>query len=88
MTVSLATPGQVVLGTLRKQAGGSWEPYGRDYGRVTVKNTESILISSDHVELTFFNMEYVQEAFKGTKKSTVSLTTYWVIFLPKGKDAT
>uniref|UniRef100_A0A5G2RCN8 WW domain binding protein 2 n=1 Tax=Sus scrofa TaxID=9823 RepID=A0A5G2RCN8_PIG len=56
-------------------------------GGVIVNNTESILTSCDHVELTFSDMRNVPEAFKGTKKGTVYLTPYRVIFLSKGKDA-
>ncbi|XP_043317075.1 WW domain-binding protein 2 isoform X2 [Cervus canadensis] len=56
-------------------------------GGVIVNNTESILMSYDHVELTFSDMRNVPEAFKGTKKGTVYLTPYRVIFLSKAKDA-
>ncbi|KAG3283671.1 WBP2-like [Ictidomys tridecemlineatus] len=56
-------------------------------GRVIVNNTKRVLISYDHVELTFNDMKNVPEAFKGTKKGTVYLTPYWVISLSKGKDA-
>nr|KAF6286987.1 WW domain binding protein 2 [Pipistrellus kuhlii] len=56
-------------------------------GGVIVNNTESILMSYEHVELTFSDMKNVPEAFKGTKKGTVYLTPYRVIFLSKGKDA-
>ncbi|KAK2112073.1 hypothetical protein P7K49_011820 [Saguinus oedipus] len=35
-----------------------------------------ILMSYDHVELTFNDMKNVPEAFKGTKKGTVYLTPY------------
>nr|KAF6297318.1 WW domain binding protein 2 [Myotis myotis] len=56
-------------------------------GGVIVNNTESILMSYEHVELTFNDMKNVPEAFKGTKKGTVYLTPYRVIFLSKGKDA-
>nr|XP_012634296.1 WW domain-binding protein 2 isoform X2 [Microcebus murinus] len=56
-------------------------------GGVIVNNTESILMSYDHVELTFNDMKNVPEAFKGTKKGTVYLTPYRVIFLSKGRDA-
>ncbi|XP_014644763.1 PREDICTED: WW domain-binding protein 2 isoform X2 [Ceratotherium simum simum] len=56
-------------------------------GGVIVNNTESILMSYDHVELTFNDMKNVPEAFRGTKKGTVYLTPYRVIFLSKGKDA-
>ncbi|XP_028745506.1 WW domain-binding protein 2 isoform X4 [Peromyscus eremicus] len=56
-------------------------------GGVIVNNSESILMSYDHVELTFNDMKNVPEAFKGTKKGTIYLTPYRVIFLSKGKDA-
>ncbi|XP_049626659.1 WW domain-binding protein 2 isoform X4 [Suncus etruscus] len=55
-------------------------------GGVIVNNTESILMTYDHVELTFNEMRTVPEAFKGTKKGTIYLTPYRVIFLSKGKD--
>ncbi|MBZ3874989.1 Serine/threonine-protein kinase Nek1 [Sciurus carolinensis] len=51
-----------------------------------VNNTESILMSYDHVELAFNDMKNVPETFKGTKKGTVHFTPYQVIFLSKGKD--
>lgn len=38
----------------------------------------SILMSYEHVELTFNDMKNVPEAFKGTKKGTVYLTPYRV----------
>nr|XP_045361746.1 LOW QUALITY PROTEIN: WW domain-binding protein 2-like [Camelus bactrianus] len=56
-------------------------------GGVIVSNTESILMSYDHVELTSNDMRNVPEAFKGAKKGTVYLTSYRVIFLSKEKDA-
>ena len=40
--------------------------------------SHSILMSYDHVELTFSDMRNVPEAFKGTKKGTVYLTPYRV----------
>ncbi|XP_059107273.1 WW domain-binding protein 2-like isoform X2 [Peromyscus eremicus] len=60
-------------------------------GGVIVNTSESILRSYDHVELTFNDMKNVPEAFKGTKKGIVYLTSYLtpyrVIFLSKGKGA-
>lgn len=41
---------------------------------------DSILMSYDHVELTFNDMKNVPEAFKGTKKGTVYLTPYRVSY--------
>lgn len=38
----------------------------------------SILMTYDHVELTFNDMKNVPEAFKGTKKGTIYLTPYRV----------
>lgn len=38
----------------------------------------SILMSYEHVELTFNDMKNVPEAFKGTKKGTIYLTPYRV----------
>lgn len=38
----------------------------------------SILMTYDHVELTFNEMRTVPEAFKGTKKGTIYLTPYRV----------
>ncbi|XP_026936514.1 WW domain-binding protein 2 isoform X4 [Sagmatias obliquidens] len=55
--------------------------------RLAVPACSCILMSYDHVELTFSDMRNVPEAFKGTKKGTVYLTPYRVIFLSKGKDA-
>lgn len=40
----------------------------------------SILMSYEHVELTFNDMKNVPEAFKGTKKGTVYLTPYRVSY--------
>ena len=37
-------------------------------GGVIVNNTENILMSYDHVELTFNDMKNVPEAFKRTRK--------------------
>ncbi|XP_075846234.1 WW domain-binding protein 2 isoform X6 [Microtus pennsylvanicus] len=53
----------------------------------TEEPMQGILMTYDHVELTFNDMKNVPEAFKGTKKGTVYLTPYRVIFLSKGKDA-
>uniref|UniRef100_A0A669PV60 WW domain binding protein 2 n=1 Tax=Phasianus colchicus TaxID=9054 RepID=A0A669PV60_PHACC len=56
-------------------------------GGVIVNNSESVLMTYDHVEMTFSDIEPMPEAFKGTKKGSVFLTPYRVIFVSKGKDA-
>ena len=43
-----------------------------------LSSCHSILMTYDHVELTFNDMKNVPEAFKGTKKGTVYLTPYRV----------
>ncbi|XP_027626582.1 WW domain-binding protein 2 isoform X3 [Tupaia chinensis] len=63
------------------------QPEGSTRGLQSRFQKPSILMSYDHVELTFNDMKNVPEAFKGTKKGTVYLTPYRVIFLSKGKDA-
>ncbi|XP_053147228.1 WW domain-binding protein 2 isoform X3 [Hemicordylus capensis] len=55
-------------------------------GGVIVNNSESILMTYDHIEITFHDMEHMPDAFKGTKKGSVFLTPYRVIFVSKGKD--
>ncbi|NWH63422.1 WBP2 protein, partial [Geococcyx californianus] len=47
----------------------------------------SVLMTYDHVEITFSDIEPMPDAFKGTKKGSVFLTPYRVIFVSKGKDA-
>ncbi|XP_041265183.1 WW domain-binding protein 2 isoform X4 [Onychostruthus taczanowskii] len=56
-------------------------------GGVIVNNSENVLMTYDHVEITFSDLEPMPEAFKGTKKGSVFLTPYRVIFVSKGKDA-
>ncbi|KAM3833084.1 WW domain-binding protein 2-like [Vipera latastei] len=56
-------------------------------GGVIVNNSESILMNYEHIEMTFHDMEHTPEAFKGTKKGSVFMTPYRVIFVSKGKDA-
>ncbi|XP_033897398.2 WW domain-binding protein 2-like [Acipenser ruthenus] len=55
-------------------------------GGVIINNSESILMTCDHVELSFSESENMPEAFKGTNKGTIYMTPYRVIFLSKGKD--
>ncbi|KAM9371269.1 WW domain-binding protein 2 isoform 2-T2 [Phaethornis superciliosus] len=56
-------------------------------GGVIVNNSENVLMTYDHIEITFSDTEPMQDAFKGTKKGSVFLTPYRVIFVSKGKDA-
>ncbi|XP_074778178.1 WW domain-binding protein 2 isoform X3 [Athene noctua] len=56
-------------------------------GGVIVNNSENILMTYDHIEITFSDIEPMPDAFKGTKKGSVFLTPYRVIFVSKGKDA-
>ncbi|XP_061472208.1 WW domain-binding protein 2 isoform X4 [Rhineura floridana] len=56
-------------------------------GGVIVNNSESILMTYDHIEMTFHDMEHMPDAFKGIKKGSVFMTPYRVIFVSKGKDA-
>ncbi|XP_018411139.1 PREDICTED: WW domain-binding protein 2-like isoform X2 [Nanorana parkeri] len=57
-----------------------------DGGGVAVNNCESVLMSYDHVELTFSDMASSSDAFRGTKKGTILLTPYRMIFVSKGRD--
>ncbi|XP_053565123.1 WW domain-binding protein 2 isoform X2 [Bombina bombina] len=57
-----------------------------DGGGVFINNSESVLMSYDHVEVTFSDMENTPDAFRGTKKGSVLLTPYRVIFISKGRD--
>ncbi|XP_063281494.1 WW domain-binding protein 2 [Pelobates fuscus] len=57
-----------------------------DGGGVIINNSESILMSYDHVEMTFSDMENTSDEFRGTKKGSVILTPYRVIFMSKGRD--
>ncbi|XP_069807781.1 WW domain-binding protein 2 [Dendropsophus ebraccatus] len=57
-----------------------------DGGGVIVNNSESVLMSYEHVELAFSDMESTPDVFRGTKKGRVMLTPYRVIFSSKGSD--
>ncbi|KAM9296313.1 WW domain-binding protein 2-like [Gastrophryne carolinensis] len=57
-----------------------------DGGGTVVDNCESVLMTYDHVELTFHDMASTPDTFQGTKKGTVLLTPYRVIFVSKGRD--
>lgn len=55
-------------------------------GGVIVENGESVLKQCKDVELTFSDMVHKADVFKGTKKGTLFLTPYRMIFVTKGKD--
>ncbi|XP_041077922.1 WW domain-binding protein 2-like isoform X2 [Polyodon spathula] len=54
-------------------------------GGVIINNSESILMTYDHVELSFCESKNMPEAFKGTIKGIIYMTPYRVIFQSKGK---
>lgn len=56
-------------------------------GGVIINNSESVLMNHDNVELVFCDADCLPEAFRKSKKGSVYLTPYRVIFLAKGKDA-
>ncbi|XP_051968973.1 WW domain-binding protein 2 [Xyrauchen texanus] len=55
-------------------------------GGVIINNSESLLMSHENVELAFNDTEHLPEPFRKSKKGSVFLTPYRVIFLTKGKD--
>ncbi|XP_060101332.1 postacrosomal sheath WW domain-binding protein [Heteronotia binoei] len=55
-------------------------------GGVVLPHGECIIKQCKDVELTFIDVTSKSDIFKGTKKGTVFLTPYRVIFLSKGKD--
>ncbi|TRY55496.1 hypothetical protein DNTS_004141 [Danionella cerebrum] len=57
-----------------------------DSGRIIINNFEGILMSHENVELLFCDVERLPDAFRKSKKGSVYLTPYRVIFLTKGKD--
>ncbi|KAM4665167.1 WW domain-binding protein 2 isoform 3-T3 [Discoglossus pictus] len=57
-----------------------------DGGGVVINNSESVLMSYDHVEFTFSDMENTPDYFRGTKKGSILLTPFRVIFVSKGRD--
>ncbi|XP_072523773.1 WW domain-binding protein 2 isoform X2 [Salminus brasiliensis] len=56
-------------------------------GGVIINNSESVLMSYENVELAFSDADRLPELFKKSKKGSVYLTPYRVIFVTKGKDA-
>ncbi|KAG8008954.1 WW domain-binding protein 2 [Nibea albiflora] len=56
-------------------------------GGVIINNSESVLMNYDNVELVFCDADSLPEAFRKSKKGSVYLTPYRVIFVAKGRDA-
>uniref|UniRef100_A0A3P8TQI1 WW domain binding protein 2 n=1 Tax=Amphiprion percula TaxID=161767 RepID=A0A3P8TQI1_AMPPE len=56
-------------------------------GGVIINNSESVLMNYDNVELVFCDADSLPEAFRKSKKGSIYLTPYRVIFLAKGRDA-
>ncbi|KAG7473988.1 hypothetical protein JOB18_006705 [Solea senegalensis] len=56
-------------------------------GGVIINNSESVLMNYDNVELVFCDVERLPEAFRKSKKGSIYLTPYRMIFLAKGRDA-
>ncbi|CAL9708831.1 unnamed protein product [Knipowitschia caucasica] len=55
-------------------------------GGVIINNSESLLTNHDNVELAFSDAERLPEAFRKSRKGSIYLTPYRVIFVAKGKD--
>ncbi|KAI4893577.1 hypothetical protein NFI96_021377 [Prochilodus magdalenae] len=56
-------------------------------GGVIINNSESVLMSYENVELAFSDADHLPELFRKSKKGSIYLTPYRVIFVTKGKDA-
>uniref|UniRef100_A0A3B3BT10 WW domain binding protein 2 n=1 Tax=Oryzias melastigma TaxID=30732 RepID=A0A3B3BT10_ORYME len=55
-------------------------------GGVIINNSESVLMNHDNVELVFCDADGLPEVFRRSRKGSVYLTPYRVIFLAKGRD--
>lgn len=56
-------------------------------GGVIINNSESVLMSRENVELVLSDVDSLPEAFRKSRKGSIYLTPYRVIFLAKGRDA-
>ncbi|XP_037134901.1 WW domain-binding protein 2 [Syngnathus acus] len=56
-------------------------------GGVIINNSESVLMNHDNVELAFCDADGLPEAFRKSKKGSIYLTPYRVIFVAKSRDA-
>ncbi|XP_069053214.1 postacrosomal sheath WW domain-binding protein [Lepisosteus oculatus] len=55
-------------------------------GGVVIFNGESVLKECKDVELSFSEVTSKTDAFRGTKKGTIYLTPYRLVFVSRGKD--
>ncbi|KAJ8264153.1 hypothetical protein GJAV_G00145830 [Gymnothorax javanicus] len=55
-------------------------------GGVIINNSESVLMTYENVELVFSDADGLPETFRKSKKGSVYLTPYRLIFLAKGKE--
>ncbi|XP_061764805.1 WW domain-binding protein 2 [Nerophis ophidion] len=56
-------------------------------GGVIINNSESVLMNYDNVELVFNDADRLPEAFRKSKKGSIFLTPYRVIFVAKDRDS-
>ncbi|TSL04201.1 WW domain-binding protein 2 [Bagarius yarrelli] len=56
-------------------------------GGVIINNSESVLMSYENVELTFSDADGLPDLFRKSRKGSIFLTPYRVIFVTKGKEA-
>ncbi|KAG9350368.1 hypothetical protein JZ751_026723 [Albula glossodonta] len=69
-----------------KQAAMALNKNNTPSGAVIINNSESILMTYDNVELVFSDADSLPETFRKSKKGTVYMTPYRVIFLAKGRE--
>ncbi|KAG5854230.1 WW domain-binding protein 2 isoform X1 [Anguilla anguilla] len=55
-------------------------------GGVIINNSESVLMTYENVELVFCEADGLPETFRKSKKGSVYLTPYRLIFLAKGRE--
>ncbi|KAJ8334073.1 hypothetical protein SKAU_G00397120 [Synaphobranchus kaupii] len=55
-------------------------------GGVIINNSESVLMTYENVELVFSDADSLPETFRKSKKGSVYLTPYRLIFLAKGRE--
>ncbi|KAF7705557.1 WW domain-binding protein 2-like [Silurus meridionalis] len=56
-------------------------------GGVIINNSESVLMSYENVELMFSDADLLPDLFRKSRKGSIFLTPYRVIFVTKAKDA-
>ncbi|XP_078793325.1 WW domain-binding protein 2 isoform X2 [Oryzias latipes] len=55
-------------------------------GGVIINNSESVLMSQDNVELVFCDTDGLPDVFRKSRKGSIYLTPYRMIFVAKGRD--